>query len=199
MSRGPAVLYLASRSPRRLALLRQIGLNPEMLPADVDESPRPGEDAPALALRLAQQKALRAQELVRERGLPAGVCLGADTVVALGSRIFGKAADEAGAVAALLRLSGRWHAVLSGVAVIDAAGGMHCAVSRSRVRLRAIAPAEARRYWAGGEPQDKAGSYAIQGLGAVFVERLDGSYSGVMGLPLFETAALLQACGMEVL
>lgn len=192
-------MYLASRSPRRLALLRQLGLKPEILPADIDESPRSGEKAAALALRLAQQKALRAQELVRERGLPAGVYLGADTVVALGARVFGKPADEASAVATLLRLSGRWHVVLSGVAALDPAGGLHCAVNRSRVRLRPIALAEARRYWAGGEPQDKAGGYAIQGLGAIFAERIEGSYSGIMGLPLFETAALLQECGMEVL
>lgn len=194
-----ARLYLASRSPRRLSLLAQLGVHAHVLPADVDETPRPGEPPAALALRLAGAKARRAWEMVQAQGMPPGPVLGSDTVVALADgRVLGKPADAAAGVATLLQLAGRSHEVITAVA-LHCAAGERAAVSRSRVTFRAIDEAEARRYWRSGEPADKAGGYAIQGLGAVFVERIEGSYSGIMGLPLFETAALLKACGMEVL
>ncbi|WP_028989435.1 nucleoside triphosphate pyrophosphatase [Thermithiobacillus tepidarius DSM 3134] len=179
-----ARLYLASRSPRRLSLLAQLGVHAHVLPADVDETPRPGEPPAALALRLAGDKARRAWEMVQAQGLPPGPVLGSDTVVALADgRVLGKPANAADGVATLLQLAGRSHEVITAVA-LHGPQGERTAVSRSRVTFRAI---------------DEAGGYAIQGLGAVFVERIEGSYSGIMGLPLFETAALLKACGMEVL
>jgi septum formation protein len=124
--------------------------------------------------------------------------VGSDTEVELDGRIYGKPVDEAASVEMLLSLAGRTHVVWSAVAVVGA-GREACRVSRSAVRFRAISLVEARAYWASGEPKDKAGGYAIQGLGAVFVEHLDGSYSGVMGLPMFETAALLAEFGFAPL
>ena len=186
-------LHLASASPRRREILAAIGVAHTYAGVGIDETPTAGEPPPELALRLALGKARAA---LAERGEP--VILGADTVVSLDGELFGKPASEEEAMYMLSRLSGRVHAVHTAVAVL--AGGRELtAVSASDVRFREIAPGEARAYWATGEPEGKAGAYAIQGRGGVFVEELSGSYTGVMGLPVFETAALLARAGIEVL
>lgn len=192
-------IYLASRSPRRLALLAQLGIAASALPADVDESPLTDEAPDALTLRLARDKARHVWSHIQHEGLPPAPVLAADTVVALeDGSIVDKPANAATAIEGLLQLSGRGHWVLTAVILRCAAGERHC-LSRSRVHFRDISRAEAERYWASGEPADKAGGYAIQGLGAMFVRRIEGSYSGIMGLPLFETARLLQDCGVGIL
>lgn len=187
-------LYLASASPRRRQLLEQLGLRCAVVPADVDENLHAGEDPRAYVLRLARLKAATAAE--RLGGPPVPV-LGADTAVVLEGTVLGKPHTQAEGLVMLARLSGRRHQVLSAVALWSA-GRLTSAVSESRVNFRTIPVDEARAYWDSGEPADKAGGYAIQGRGAVFVERLEGSYSGVMGLPLFETADLLQKAGVRI-
>jgi septum formation protein len=187
-------LILASASPRRSELLRQIGVAHEVRAVDVDESRRPGESPRDLVCRLALDKALEGHRLY---GGEAAV-LGADTVVVLDAEVFGKPRDEADAMRMLGRLGGRMHKVMTAVALAPAES--EAAVGRAlcitRVTMRAVTLREAADYWASGEPRDKAGSYAIQGLAAMFIERIEGSYSGVMGLPLYETAQLLQAQGL---
>ena len=192
----PLRLILASKSPRRRELLRQIGLAAEVRSADVDESPAPGEAPADYVLRIALAKA-RAVRAALDTGTAARPVLAADTAVICDDRILGKPADAAEAARMLALLSTRTHQVLTGVALLGAAE--RTAVSSTRVWLRAISAAEAAAYWTSGEPQDKAGGYALQGLGAVFVERLEGSWSGVVGLPLFETAQLLAAEGLPLL
>jgi septum formation protein len=183
-------IQLASASPRRSQLLRQIGVTHSVRPVDLDESRRPSESPRDYVLRLAREKAAAAVAIAG--GLPV---LAADTTVAIGDRIFGKPQDEDEAVRMLSQLSGRSHAVLTAVALASN-GRLEAVVSETRVTFRNLSVAECRDYWASGEPRDKAGAYAIQGFGAVFVARLEGSYSGVMGLPLFETAALLDSAGV---
>jgi len=190
---NPPRIVLASASPRRRELLGQIGVAFEMLAVEADETPRPGEAPEAYVRRVAAEKSalgLTASPF----NLPV---LGADTEVILDGEVFGKPRDLAHALEMLGRLSGREHQVYSAVSLRH--GDRHCeALNISRVAFRAITEMEIEAYWATGEPQGKAGAYAIQGLGAVFVERLEGSYSGVMGLPLFETAGLLQGAGIEI-
>ena len=181
---------LASQSPRRAALLRQIGVPFVVSVAAVDETRARGESAGEYVQRLARAKALA----VKARGATLPV-LAADTTVVIDDEVCGKPADEAEGVAMLARLAGRTHQVLTAVALLSDAG-LAVRLSESAVRFRAISRAEACAYWASGEPCDKAGGYAVQGLGAVFIEHLSGSYSGVMGLPLFETAQLLAAAGV---
>ncbi|HUG73880.1 MAG TPA: nucleoside triphosphate pyrophosphatase, partial [Steroidobacteraceae bacterium] len=177
-------------SPRRRELLDQLGVAHEVLPTDVDETPQPGESPATLAQRLARTKALEGRR--RDRG--ARPVLGADTVVTADGVLFGKPADRADAVRMLTALGGREHQVLTAVALAPAGEGPALeALSASTVRMRIIGIDEAGAYWDSGEPAGKAGAYAIQGLGAVFIEHIAGSYSGVMGLPLYETARLLQA------
>jgi septum formation protein len=186
-------IYLASGSPRRRELLQQIGVTFQVLGADLDETALPGESPVAYVSRLAQAKATLGWERSRDSG---GVpVLAADTAVVLEARILGKPADMNDAIAMLLQLSGRAHQVLTAVALRTAAG-LQVKVSHSTVTFRTIDSSEARAYWETGEPSDKAGAYAIQGYAAVFISDLNGSYSGVMGLPLFETAALLEAAGV---
>lgn len=187
-------LYLASASPRRRQLLEQLGLRFEVMAADVDETPIPGEAPAAYVSRLAHTKA---QAVAARLGDPTAPVLAADTTVVLEGGILGKPRDRAHGLAMLAGLSGRRHQVLSAVA-LSSRGELHAALSESWVTFRSISPAEAAAYWETGEPGDKAGGYGIQGLGAVFVERLEGSYSGVMGLPLFETAGLLRRAGVSV-
>lgn len=187
-----AVIYLASASPRRAELLRQIGVEFSTIVADLDETPLEGEGPGEYVMRVAREKA----EYAGERLLPAGCAvLAADTAVVLDGEIFGKPRDRDDALSMLGRLSGREHRVLTAVS-LHARGSDWSALSESRVQFRQITPAEAQAYWDSGEPADKAGGYAIQGLGAVFVQHLQGSYSGVMGLPLFETARLLEEAGL---
>jgi septum formation protein len=192
-----AVICLASASPRRRELLQQIGVPHIVQPADLDESALPGETPASYVERLARAKAEWVYADRLRRGAPSLPVLGADTTVTLDGLLLGKPADEAALVATLAQLAARTHEVLSAVALVTSSG-TRAAVSRTHVTFRAIREDEARRYWASGEPRDKAGGYAIQGQGAVFVERIEGSYSGVMGLPLAETAALLVAAGVGV-
>lgn len=183
-------IVLASASPRRRELLSQLGVSHEVLAVEADETPLPGEAPEALALRLAAAKALAGR--VRSGG--ARPVLGADTVVVVDGSIFGKPGGRDAALAMLAALSGREHRVLTAVALAPAHDGpVRSALSETVVRMRVITPAEAAVYWDTGEPAGKAGAYAIQGMGAVFIEQIRGSYSGVMGLPLYETAQLLQS------
>jgi septum formation protein len=186
------LLYLASGSPRRRELLQQIGVPYRVLAATVDESVQPGEAAAAYVERLAAAKADAGWELNGDAGSPV---LAADTAVVLHGKILGKPSDRQDAMNMLLGLSACTHQVLTAVA-LRTVRGLGSRISRSEVTFRAIAPAEAQAYWETGEPCDKAGAYAIQGRAAVFIAALSGSYSGVMGLPLFETAELLAGAGM---
>lgn len=184
-------LYLASGSPRRRELLTQIGVPFQILGAPIDETPLPDEAAAAYVERLARAKA--------EAGLAGlahpGVVLGADTAVVLDGKILGKPENREHALAMLAELSNREHQVLTAVALTDGRQCKSLCVA-SQVRFRSIDAQEAARYWASGEPEDKAGGYAIQGLGAIFVTALQGSYSAVVGLPLSETADLLAHFGI---
>lgn len=186
-------LYLASGSPRRRELLTQVGVPFCAISADIDETPLAEESPSAYVERLARGKAAAGRKTI--------VCdtdfcvLGADTAVVLDGKILGKPLDEADALAMLMMLSGQEHEVLTAIALID---GERCEslVVRSLVRFRRIDRDEAAAYWASGEPLDKAGGYGIQGLGAVFVAGLNGSYSAVVGLPLCETCDLLRHFGI---
>jgi septum formation protein len=193
----PAVdfIYLASASPRRRQLLRQLGLRFESVAAEVDETLEVGETAEDYVLRLARRKA---ETAAGRLGDPRAPVLAADTAVVVEGAILGKPGDRTEALGMLARLSGRRHQVLSAVA-LWAAGKVYTAVSASSVTFRKVSVPEAEAYWRSGEPLDKAGGYAIQGRGALFIERLEGSYSGVMGLPLYETAQLLQQAGVHLL
>jgi septum formation protein len=188
-------IYLASGSPRRSELLRQIGVPFRVISAEVDETALEGETPLAYVSRLAEAKS--ACGWLRSGQLPEAAVLAADTAVVLDGRILGKPRDQDDALRMLRDLSGRTHEVLTAVAVRTCAGH-RSAVSRSEVTFRCIDAAEARAYWETGEPRDKAGAYAIQGYAAVFIADLKGSYSGVMGLPLFETAQLLEAAGLRM-
>ena len=224
-------LYLASGSPRRRELLTQIGVPFSVVSAPIDETPLPGESAPAYVERLARAKAAAGLASLADpvqalrgharshrsgdepegsavpvgAGVPANshtavldsraVVLGADTAVVLDGRILGKPENREAALAMLADLSGREHQVLTAVA-LDDGQRVHSLCVTSKVSFRTIGADEAQRYWASGEPADKAGSYAIQGLGAVFVTGLVGSYSAVVGLPLSETADLLGQFGI---
>jgi septum formation protein len=242
-------IYLASASPRRRELLRQIGVPFQVLGVEIDESVRFAEAAPVYVARLAQAKAAAGWALIGDasgcaagRDVAAGgavagaaaggmvvggaaacgavdsrsvarcsaavgvatpgaarnaLVLAADTAVVLDGKILGKPADRQEAFAMLRQLSGRTHEVLTAIAVVTASG-VESRVSRSEVAFRAIADVEAHAYWDTGEPCDKAGAYAIQGRAAVFVADLRGSYSGVMGLPLYETAELLAGAGVPL-
>ena len=185
-------LILASSSPRRKQLLQALGVDFRVQPTNVDERLKPGESAEAMVLRLAIAKARAV------RAVATDIVLAADTAVVLGDEVFGKPENEQDALRMLGMLSGRTHQVMTGVAVCSR-GNSTQAVSITNVRFREIDPDEARRYWHSGEPRDKAGAYAIQGRGGVFVEAIMGSYSGVVGLPIFETARLLQEAGVELL
>lgn len=191
------LLYLASSSPRRQALLAQIGVSFERLPVDIDETPRPAEVAADYVQRLALEKALTALARLPAELRGQALVLGADTSVVLDGRILGKPQDRSDALAMLAALSGRSHQVLTALALVGE-GCRHQRLVTSRVSLRPLQAGEAERYWDSGEPRDKAGSYAIQGLGGVFVSHLEGSYSAVVGLPLCETAELLAACAIPV-
>ena len=199
-------IYLASRSPRRQELLRQIGVEFDELrlreapgrDPDIVEGPRDGESAPDYVKRIARTKANVGWERMTERGLPARPVLGADTEVVLDGHIFGKPADSPHALEMLARLAGRTHAVMTAVA-LRWEREFVILVSTSQVTMRELTADEMARYVASGEPVGKAGAYAIQGVAAAFITRIDGSYSGVMGLPLAETAAALGKIGRPVL
>ena len=194
------LIYLASGSPRRRELLEQIGISYRTVAVDIDETPLSGEAAAAYVGRLALAKARAGWELVAARHStvePIPV-LGADTAVVLDGVILGKPRDRAEGLAMLTALSGREHQVMSAVALV-ASDREAVRVQESRVCFRVSTRAEREAYWDTGEPADKAGAYGIQGRAAVFIAGLQGSYSGVMGLPLFETAELLREFGVSVL
>jgi septum formation protein len=199
-------IYLASRSPRRRELLAQIGVRFEPLlfregaraDPDTDESVKPGESADDYVRRVTRMKAGAAWKLVTlRRGLTRKPVLAADTTVALGDEIFAKPADAADAARMLAALSGKTHRVLTAVGV-QLEGRFEMAVSESRVTFVELDAARIAAYVASGEPFDKAGAYGIQGRAGAFASRLEGSYTGVMGLPLYETAALLRLFGVTV-
>ena len=193
-------IYLASGSPRRRELLQQIGISYRTVVVDVDETPLPGEQPAAYAARLALAKARAGWDLVvaRHNKVEPIPILGADTAVVLGGVILGKPRDRSEGLAMLAALSGREHQVISAVALM-AGDRAAVRVQESWVRFRVLTQAECEAYWDSGEPADKAGAYGIQGRAAVFIAGLEGSYSGVMGLPLFETAELLREFGISVL
>ncbi len=185
-------LYLASQSPRRKEILDALGLPFIVCAVDIEEQLQVGESADTMVLRLAAAKVAAAN--VAKPGL----VLGADTAVVLDDATFGKPADREAGMDMLARLSGRAHKVLTGVAV-RSASGIATALSETEVWFRKIGPDEALAYWQSGEPCDKAGAYAIQGRGGVFVESIRGSYSGVMGLPVFETAQLFASARIDII
>jgi nucleoside triphosphate pyrophosphatase len=187
-------IYLASASPRRRELLQQIGVSFRLVGTELDETPRLSEVPAAYVARLAAAKA-DAGWLSRSAAI--APVLAADTAVVLDGAILGKPRDRHDAEHMLLQLSGRTHEVMTAVAVRSSAGNQ-IKVSHSLVTFRILDAAEVRAYWDTGEPRDKAGAYAIQGFAAIFIADLRGSYSGVMGLPLFETAELLKASGFRL-
>jgi septum formation protein len=193
------MIYLASRSPRRRELLSQIGVRYHLLlfrdrvgeRPEVDETPLAGEAPAAYVERMARAKADAGWRRMLQRNLPPAPVLSADTTVALGSRIFGKPGDRKEATAMLAALSGKTHEVLTAVALKNH-DEVEFALSTSEVVLKGLGAEEIAQYAASGEGDDKAGAYAIQGRAARFIVELRGSYSGVMGLPLYETSQLLE-------
>lgn len=190
-TRTPARLVLASASPRRRELLAQFDLAFDIRPAHVDESVLAGESPEGYVLRVARDKALTIHERVKDCFV-----LGADTAVVLDGECLGKPADDGEARTMLRRLSGRAHQVLSAVALIAPDGERHERLSDTRVEMDELPDAWIERYIASGEPHDKAGAYGIQGTAGIRVRRLSGSYTGVVGLPLFETGELLREAGL---
>ncbi|WP_409071309.1 Maf family protein [Halomonas sp. DWK9] len=188
---GAPVLCLASASPRRQALLASIGVPVSVLPSDIDETPLEGESPHSYVERLAVAKA---QAAMGKTALPV---LGSDTAVVIDDTILGKPNDQQHAADMLHRLSGRTHQVLTAVAVSGLRGILSCCVT-TNVTMRELSAEEIACYWLTGEPADKAGGYAIQGLAAIFIEHIQGSHSAVVGLPLFETTHLLRQQGVPV-
>lgn len=195
-------IYLASQSPRRAQLLGQLGIRHALLLADADEDAEsleavlPNEAPASYVQRVTALKLDAAVARLRRRGLASAPVLCADTTVALGRTILGKPEDAADAARMLAMLSGTTHRVLTAVALQDG-DRRHAALSVSRVRFAKITEAQVARYAESGEPLGKAGAYAIQGAAAAFIEHISGSYSGIMGLPMFETAELLRGAGFN--
>ena len=194
------LLVLASASPRRMALLEQAGCAPDaLLPSDIDETPRRSESARALAQRLARQKLEAALRTAASRpDLHGAYVVSADTVVSCTGRILPKADSIEEADACLRLLSGRTHRVMTGIAIANPNGAVRARLVETRVRFKHLSRDEMERYLSAGEWRGKAGGYAIQGLAGAFVLRLVGSYTNVVGLPLYETLALLEGEGFPV-
>ncbi|MET0091995.1 MAG: nucleoside triphosphate pyrophosphatase [Sedimenticola sp.] len=190
----PPTLYLASVSPRRRELLEQIGVDHTVVRVEIDEMPRQGESPAEYVIRLALEKARAGRASLDD---DSAVVLAADTAVVLDGEIMGKPKDREMASGMLRKLSGHTHKVLTGIALIGSAERSRLNVNR--VSFRTLQESEIDAYWKSGEPRDKAGSYGIQGLGALFISHLEGSFSGVMGLPLYETAELLADAGIRPL
>ena len=190
-------LVLASASPRRLLLLQQIGIEAIVYPVDIDETPRSYESSIDLVKRLALEKARTGHNDMIQKGIKLPV-LGSDTIVEINGSVLGKPSDELEAENMLAMLSGRIHSVHTAVTVVSSFGE-YSELSSSRVEFTPISRGLIRSYIETGEPLDKAGAYAIQGIAAQFVKSLDGSYSGVIGLPLYETTRVLEACGVNPL
>lgn len=200
---GPQI-FLASQSPRRRALIEQLGIHYQVLGVEVDENPQPGEAAVDFVARLALEKANAGWRMVAAHSIPV---VGADTCIMLDQQIIGKPENPEQGIRLLKRYSGRAHQVVTGIAMVGPAGGKHGAVAEivqhvrvntSVVTFREITDEECEQYWQSGEPAGKAGGYAIQGKAAVFIKKLEGSYSGVMGLPLFEFAELTSLFGIKM-
>ena len=198
------IIYLASKSPRRRELLKQIGVHYELLMTrdhapriDVDESPLDNETAHVYVQRVVKLEAESARRVMRQRRLTPRPILTADTTVALDGQILGKPVDKADARRMLARLSGQSHQVLTAVAVV-ANDDIRQVLTTSFVTFASLDEDEIKQYVETGEPMDKAGAYAVQGLAAKYISKLSGSYSGVMGLPLYETATLLRQCGVQI-
>ena len=192
---APFEIYLASASPRRRELLTQIDIRYELLRVTIPEIPLPGENAQDFVQRVALEKAQAGKDLLTHEDTHP--VMGADTAVVIDGRILGKPVNRQEAVDMLTSLSGRRHQVMSAVAMM--AGHTAVRLNISQVTFRNLSPEEIEAYWESGECHDKAGAYAIQGRAAIFIKELQGSYSGVMGLPLYETAALLQQFGINPL
>jgi len=199
---GPQI-YLASQSPRRRALIEQLGIRYQTLDVEVDESSQPGEAPEDFVARLALEKARAGWQLAANPAVPV---VGADTCIMLDGQIVGKPENQEQGIALLQRYSGRAHKVYTGIAIVGPGtdnqepGIVHYVRTNiSTVTFRVITNEECEQYWETGEPTGKAGGYAIQGLAAVFIEKLEGSYSGVMGLPLFEFAELITLFGIKIL
>ncbi|MCD4487096.1 Maf-like protein [Chromobacterium vaccinii] len=197
MSTNDTRIYLASGSPRRREILEQLGLHLERIHADIDETVRPGEDAVAYTERLAREKAEAGWRVVSSCGLPERPLLSADTTVTQDGEIFGKPENADDARRMLRAFSGRSHQAITSVAVRDG-GKLLVKTSVTDVFFKPLSDAEIERYIASGEPFDKAGAYGIQGKAGVFIEHIEGSYTGVMGLPVHETALLLAEFGFEL-
>lgn len=194
-------LILASASPRRAQLLTQLGFNCEICPQDIDETRHEAESPEQYVSRMAEEKAQSGRSLLLSQS---GILIAADTVVSLDDAVLAKPELAEEAESYLLRLAKRTHEVRSAVCVLASADAgvvstIGLAVSLSRVTFGEISRTEAQRYWRSGEPRGKAGGYAIQGIAAAFIRSIEGSYSGVMGLPLYETAALLKQAGLDSL
>jgi nucleoside triphosphate pyrophosphatase len=191
------MIYLASASPRRQELLRQLGVAFEAMASDLEESRLPTETPEQYVQRVARDKAHHVAATVQARNLPPRPVLGADTEVILDGEVLGKPRDRAHGLTMLQNLQGRTHEVLT-AAVLLYDAHEHTVLSRTRVTFAPLTPVEIQRYWDTGEPAGKAGGYAIQGRAAAFIAHLDGSYSGVMGLPLHETAQLFRLADLEL-
>ena len=202
MTVSSSFIYLASQSPRRSQLLQQLGVRHELLLPDVDEDSEaieavlPGEAPARYVRRVTGLKLDAALARMQRRGLAPAPVLCADTTVALGRVIYGKPRDDADARRMLRELAGRTHRVLTAVAVASGRKRVE-ALSDSRVSFAVLSPAQVRAYVASGEPSGKAGGYAVQGRAAAYIRHISGSYSGIMGLPMHETAQLLSACGFK--
>ena len=186
-------LIMASSSPRRRELLDQIQVSYKVLPVNIDESHMPGETAEQFVMRMAIEKAAASYEQN-----PHCVALGSDTIVAIGSTILGKPENKAHAIEILSLLSGNTHQVMTAVA-IHCSEYKECVMSVSEVEFTELTRQQIEAYWDTGEPVDKAGAYGVQGIAAQFIKNISGSYSGIMGLPLFETAQLLEKSGIKLL
>lgn len=194
-------IFLASRSPRRRTLIEQLGLRYQIVDVDVDERHRDGESPADYVARLALEKARSGWHQVAVQGVPV---VGADTCIVLNGRIVGKPVDKAHGIALLKQYSGATHEVVSGVAMVGTVGNAsesapqeQVRVNISRVTFRRLTDQECERYWETQEPLDKAGGYAIQGKAAGFISNIEGSYSGIMGLPLYEFAELISVFGIQ--
>ena len=192
------VIYLASRSPRRAELLAQIGVGFIVMPSDIDETPLLNELAEAYVLRLAAEKAQACYDVLIDQSAKIHPVLAADTTVSIDGQILGKPQDDDDAFQMLSRMSGRCHKVHTGIAVATQQG-VQMAISTTKVEMATLSDETILAYIATGEPRDKAGAYGIQGLAGMLIKRIEGSYSGVMGLPIFETAQLLGLAGISIL
>lgn len=191
-------IYLASRSPRRAELLQQLGIVFEILPSDIDESVRENESPATYVVRLAKEKAAACLSELQVRHRTMLPILAADTTVSIDGMILGKPESDEEAYAMLSRMSGRRHEVHTGIAVATEQG-VEVALSTTHVEMGQLSDDEIKAYIATGEPRDKAGAYGIQGMAGVFIKHIEGSYSGVMGLPVYEAGQLLKNAGIKVL